>query len=84
MKQPRAICHGACWASRALHGAAGLQVYTLSMLDERLNAMYKSMTDGRFTDVLRQTNALLHMVALTVVDTRREVDELKDLLNIVK
>ena len=67
-----------------VHESVGLQVYTLSMLDERLNAMYKSVTDGKFTDVLRQTNALLHMVALTVVDTRREVDELKDLLNIVK
>lgn len=61
-----------------------LQVYTLSMLDEQLNAMYKSVTDGKFTEGLRQTNALLHKVALTVVETRREVDELKDLLNIVK
>ena len=61
-----------------------LQVYDLSLLTERLNAMYKSVTAGKFTEGLRQTNVMLHMIALTVVDTRREVDDLKELLNIVK
>ncbi|KAK9847289.1 hypothetical protein WJX84_005223 [Apatococcus fuscideae] len=59
-------------------------VYDLSLLTERLNAMYKSVTAGKFTEGLRQTNVMLHMIALTVVDTRREVDDLKELLNIVK
>lgn len=54
------------------------------MLEEHLSAMYKSMSDGKFSDGLRQTNALLHRIALTVVDNRQEVDDLKELLSIVR
>ena len=61
-----------------------LQVYNLPLLTEKLTAMYKSMTEGKFTEGLRLTNALLHMIVLTTVETRREVDELKELLGIVK
>ncbi len=61
-----------------------LQIFNLSLLEEQLSAMYKSMTDGKFTDGLRQTNALLHRIALTVVDSRKEVDDLKELLGIVR
>lgn len=54
------------------------------MLDERLAAMYKSVTEGKFTDALRQVNTILHIIPLTVVDSRRGVDELKELLSIAR
>ncbi|KAK9804455.1 hypothetical protein WJX73_003595 [Symbiochloris irregularis] len=60
-------------------------VYSLNALEARLKGgVYKAMTDGRFSEGLRQVNALLHLVPLTVVDTRREVDELKELLTIAR
>ena len=61
-----------------------LQVYTLSSLAERLKAVYRAMTGGKFTEGLRLVNALLLLIPLTVVDTRREVDELKELLTIAR
>ena len=61
-----------------------LQIYSLDRLDERLAAMYKSVTEGKFTDALRQVNAILHIIPLTVVDSRRGVDELKELLSIAR
>ena len=66
-------------------GCTVVQVYSLNGLEARLkNGVYKAMTDGRFSEGLRQVNALLHLVPLTVVETRREVDELKELLTIAR
>ena len=42
------------------------------------------MTEGKFVEGLRQVNALLHCIPFTVVDSRREVDELKELLTIAR
>ena len=61
-----------------------MQIYTLDMLDERLSAVYKSVTEGKFSDALRQVNIILHIIPLTVVDSRRGVDELKELLSIAR
>ena len=46
--------------------------------------MYRSMTDGKFSEALRQVNALLAIIPLTVVATRHEVDELKELISIAR
>ena len=62
-----------------------MQVYTLNSLEQRLKGgVYRLMTEGRFVEGLRQVNALLHVIPLTVVDSRREVDELKELLTIAR
>eukprot|EP00884_Botryococcus_braunii_P010188 jgi/Botrbrau1/19170/Bobra.0077s0079.1 len=58
--------------------------YTLAGLEERLKAMYRSVTEGKFSEALKQVNNLLAVIPLTVVDTRREVDELKELISIAK
>ncbi|CAK0784913.1 hypothetical protein CVIRNUC_008118 [Coccomyxa viridis] len=58
--------------------------YTLSTLEERLKGMYRSVTDGKFSEALRQVNALLAIIPLTVVATRHEVDELKELISIAR
>ncbi|CAL8462821.1 g2355 [Coccomyxa elongata] len=58
--------------------------YSLGMLEEKLKAMYKSVTEGKFSEALRQVNVLLALIPLTIVDTRREVDELKELIAIAR
>ena len=60
------------------------QVFTLSSLADRLKGVYKAMTEGKFAEGLRQVNVLLLLIPLTVVDTRREADELKELLTIAR
>lgn len=60
------------------------QVYNLSGLEEMLKKAYRSVTEGKFNDALSRFNALLHIIPLLVVDTRREVDDVKELLCIAK
>ncbi len=61
-----------------------MQPYTLGLLEERVKVMYRSVTDGKFSEALRQVNALLAIIPLTVVATRHEVDELKELISIAR
>lgn len=61
-----------------------LQIYSLGVLEERLKAMYRSVTEGKFSEALRLVNQILHIIPLTVVDSRREVDELKELISIAR
>ena len=49
-----------------------------------MQAMYRTVTEGKFSEALRQTNSMLCAIPLTVVDSRREVDDVKELLSIVK
>ncbi|CAL0302546.1 unnamed protein product [Lupinus luteus] len=58
--------------------------FKLSQLDEKLKAGYKSTTAGKFTDALRTFISILHTIPLVVVESRREVDEVKELIIIVK
>ena len=60
------------------------QPYSLGMLEEKLKAMYKCVTEGKFSEALRQVNVLLALIPLTIVDTRREVDEVKELISIAR
>ncbi|KAI4300061.1 hypothetical protein L6164_033478 [Bauhinia variegata] len=58
--------------------------FKLSQLDEKLKAGYKLTTAGKFTDALRTFTNILHTIPLIVVETRREVDDVKELIIIVK
>ncbi|CAI5484716.1 unnamed protein product [Closterium sp. Yama58-4] len=58
--------------------------FRLSALDEKLNAAYKMTTEGKFTDALRLFLGILQTIPLLVVETRKEVDEVKELLGISK
>ncbi|XP_019057409.1 PREDICTED: coatomer subunit alpha-1-like [Tarenaya hassleriana] len=59
-------------------------VYNFSQLEEKLKAGYKATTAGKFTEALRMFLSILHTIPLVVVETRREVDEVKELIIIVK
>ncbi|WOG91978.1 hypothetical protein DCAR_0311234 [Daucus carota subsp. sativus] len=59
-------------------------VFSFTQLEEKLKAGYKATTAGKFTEALRLFQGILHTIPLIVVDTRREVDEVKELIIIVK
>ncbi|GAB4837857.1 hypothetical protein Ancab_027383 [Ancistrocladus abbreviatus] len=70
-------------ASRNVRGPPAL-VFNFSQLEEKLKAGYKATTAGKFTDALRLFLGILHTIPLIVVESRREVDEVKELIIIVK
>nr|KJB47563.1 hypothetical protein B456_008G031300 [Gossypium raimondii] len=59
-------------------------VFNFSQLNDKLKAGYKSTTAGKFTDALRLFLSILHTVPLIVVESGREVDEVKELIIIAK
>lgn len=70
-------------ASPNVRGPPAL-VFSFSQLEEKLKASYKATTTGKFTEALRLFLSILHTIPLIVVDSRREVDEVKELITIVK
>ncbi|KAL0391932.1 UNVERIFIED_CONTAM: Coatomer subunit alpha-1 [Sesamum radiatum] len=70
-------------ASPNVRGPPAL-VFSFSQLEEKLKAGYKATTAGKFSEALRQFMSILHTIPLIVVETRREVDEVKELIIIVK
>ncbi|XAR64161.1 hypothetical protein NMG60_11024402 [Bertholletia excelsa] len=59
-------------------------VFQFYQLEERLKAGYKATTNGKFTEALRIFLGILQTIPLVVVDSRREVDEVKELIIIVR
>ncbi|CAI9753407.1 unnamed protein product [Fraxinus pennsylvanica] len=74
------------WSESASHNVRGppALVFNFSQLEEKLKAGYKATTAGKFSEALRHFLAILHTVPLIVVETRREIDEVKELIIIVK
>ncbi|KAJ4774045.1 Coatomer subunit alpha [Rhynchospora pubera] len=59
-------------------------VFKFSQMEDKLKAAYRVTTEGKFPEALRQFMSILHTIPLLVVDSRREVDEVKELIDIVK
>jgi len=59
-------------------------LFTMPALEERVKAAYKLVTDGKFADALRAFVAILQTVPLMAVETRRETDEVKELVAICR
>ncbi|KAF8025391.1 hypothetical protein BT93_F2284 [Corymbia citriodora subsp. variegata] len=70
-------------ASPNVRGPPAL-VFNFSQLEEKLKAGYRATTAGKFTEALRLFLCILHTIPLIVVESRREVDEVKELIIIVK
>ncbi|CAM6027816.1 unnamed protein product [Sphagnum balticum] len=81
---PLALLRG--WSETASPNVRGLPalVYKLSSLEEKLKVAYKTTTEGKFTEALRLFINILHIIPVVVVDSRKEVDEVKELLGIAK
>ncbi|CAO2834625.1 unnamed protein product [Amaranthus hypochondriacus] len=59
-------------------------VFSFSQLEEKLRSGYKLTTAGKLVDALRTFVNILQTIPLIVVESRREVDEVKELIAIVK
>ncbi|PWA72470.1 coatomer subunit alpha-3 [Artemisia annua] len=59
-------------------------VFNFSQLKEKLEAGKKATTTGKFTEALRLFLSILHTIPLIVVESRSEVDKVKELIFIVK
>ncbi|CAN6485085.1 unnamed protein product [Victoria cruziana] len=59
-------------------------VLKFHQLDDKLRMAYKATTDGKFSEALRLFLGILHAIPFLVVDSRREVDEVKELVLIAK
>jgi len=59
-------------------------LYSLVHLEDQVKAAYKLVTEGKFTEALKVFTRLLHIIPLTSVDSRKEVDEVKELIAICK
>lgn len=57
-------------------------VFKFPQLEEKLKVAYKSTTDGKFSDALKIFRTILHTIPLIVVESRQEVDEVKELIDI--
>jgi coatomer subunit alpha len=70
-------------ASPNVRGPPAL-VFKFTQMDDKLKAAYRATTEGKFPEALRQFMSILHTIPLLVVDSRREVDEVKELIEIAK
>ncbi|KAK8916963.1 Coatomer subunit alpha-3 [Platanthera zijinensis] len=59
-------------------------IFSFSKMDEKLKSAYRATTEGKFSEALRQFLNILHTIPLVVVDSRRELDEVKELIEIAK
>eukprot|EP00249_Psilotum_nudum_P025087 c29370_g1_i2 orf=331-3948(+) len=74
------------WTESSSSNARGSPalIYTLLSLEEKLKVAYRLTTEGKFTEALRLFLSVLQTIPLVVVDTRKEVDEVKELIGITK
>jgi len=59
-------------------------VSSLPVLEDKLKAAYKTTTEGKFGEALKLFTAIIHNIALLLVESRREVDEVRELLGIAR
>lgn len=74
------------WNGEAKTTAPGAprSLLSLSSLEETLRKVYRLFKDGKFGDAHKAVRQILHSIPLLVVETRREVDEVKELLTIAR
>lgn len=57
---------------------------SLPLLEERLKHAYKTTTEGKFGEALKLFQSIVHSSCVLLVESRREVDEVKELVGIAK
>mmetsp|Transcript_6188 Transcript_6188/g.15793 ORF Transcript_6188/g.15793 Transcript_6188/m.15793 type:complete len:347 (+) Transcript_6188:137-1177(+) len=77
---------GRGWTADDLPGQTPPPALTssLPLLEEKLKAAYKTTTEGKFGEALKLFVSIIHSIAVLLVESRREVDEVKELLSIAK
>lgn len=61
-----------------------VMVFQFSQLDDKLKLAYRATTEGKFPEALRLFLSILHTIPLIVVESRREVDDVKELIMIAR
>ncbi|MQL75538.1 hypothetical protein Taro_007921 [Colocasia esculenta] len=59
-------------------------VFNFYQLEEKLKLAYKATTEGKFPEALRLFLNILHTIPLIVVEQRKDVDEVKELVVIAR
>jgi coatomer protein complex subunit alpha (xenin) len=74
------------WTEQSASGTPGAPAlaFKLPQLEEKLKVAYKTTTEGKFTEALKLFTVILHTIPLVIVETRKEVDDVKELLSIAK
>ena len=77
---------GRNWTSDDTPGALAPPALTASLplLEERLKLAYKTTTEGKFSEALKLFQSIIHSVCVLLVESRREVDEVRELLGIAR
>eukprot|EP00241_Pyramimonas_parkeae_P000140 CAMPEP_0114250424 /NCGR_PEP_ID=MMETSP0058-20121206/14690_1 /TAXON_ID=36894 /ORGANISM="Pyramimonas parkeae, CCMP726" /LENGTH=1223 /DNA_ID=CAMNT_0001364079 /DNA_START=173 /DNA_END=3845 /DNA_ORIENTATION=- len=77
---------GSGWSAEANPAppATPALLFSMSVLEESLKRAYKLVTEGKFTEALKLFSSLLQMIPLVVVETRKEVDDVKELQTIAR
>eukprot|EP01018_Ginkgo_biloba_P037150 Gb_15817 [translate_table: standard] len=70
-------------ASPNVRGPPAL-IFRFSVVEEKLRVAYRATTEGKFSEALRLFLNILHTIPVIVVDSRKEVDEVKELIGIAK
>ena len=64
--------------------AAPALIYSMAELEDRLGRSYRMVTEGKFSDALKSFTSILLAIPLLIVDSRKEADEVKELLTIAR
>ena len=61
-----------------------MQAFSLDGVSEQLKKAYRLFTEGKFTNALQGFNQVLWTIPMVVVESRKEVDEVKELITICR
>ena len=77
---------GRGWSADAAPGATAPPALTASLpiLEERLKLAYKTTTEGKFSEALKLFQGIIHATCVLLVESRREVDETRELVAIAR
>ena len=77
---------GRGWSADDAPGSVAPPALTASLplLEERLKLAYKTTTEGKFSEALKLFQGIIHATCVLFVDSRREVDETRELVSIAR
>jgi coatomer protein complex subunit alpha (xenin) len=80
------VALGRHWTAEGVPGTLAPPALTASLplLEEKLKTAYKITTEGKFGEALKVFQSIIHSTCVLLVESRREVDEVKELVSIAR
>ena len=77
---------GRGWSADDAPGSVAPPALTASLpiLEEKLKLAYKTTTEGKFSEALKLFQGIIHATCVLFVESRREVDETRELVSIAR